>query len=138
MQPNPPFSSPLLSGTGLVSVPWSGYFTQRQAKNDKPWVPVITGLSGTFTVSGYWTVTERILVFSLRITPTGSITSTFGTTYLDLPFPSLADGSAYCFNATTKAAIGPVFIETDTTKAWLPAFTTSNTVSISGTVQIRG
>lgn len=137
MQTNPPFGSGVLTGTGLMSPAWSGYFTGRQLKNQTVWNPEITSLTGTNEAIGYYSISERTLQFSIRITPVSSTQSTLNTTYLVLPFLSLADGAANCFNVTTKAAVGAAFIEKDTNRVWLPTWNISAPIAISGSVQVR-
>lgn len=135
MQPPVPLQAKVLAPNGLASQEWAGYFTERQARNAKQWEPVFVSLGGgDFEATGYWTVTERIFVFSLLITPVASIVSTLGATYFELPYSSLADGAALAFNTASKSPLGAAYISGN--RVYLPSFTVSDPVSASGTVQI--
>lgn len=136
MQPPIPISSKVLSGSGLISPEWQGYFVQRQAKNQKNWEPDLVNLTGgVLEVTGFWTVSERTFTFSVRIAPSSPLSSVLNSSYFELPFPSIADGAALAFNTTSKALLGAALIMSG--KVYLPTFTSVNDpISISGTVQI--
>ncbi len=138
-QPNLPFGAQVLNKDGLMSQPWQGYFTARQERNIKPWVPSFVNLTGgDVVVSGYWTVSERLLSFSVRVTPTTNTSSVLGSTYFDLPFSSLADGAALAFNTSTKSLLGAAFIEAGSSRVYLPSWSTITApIGISGSVQIK-
>ena len=137
--PNIPATAKVVNPDGLMSQEWLGYFTSRQGRNQKPWEPVLVNLGGgVAVVSGYWTLSERLFSFSIRITPSTTTSSVLASTYLDLPFSSLADGAALAFNTSTKTLLGAALIEAGTSRAYLPTWTTlAAPVSVSGSVQIR-
>ncbi len=138
-QPNLPFGAKFLNTDGLMSQTWQGYFTARQARNTQPWTPSLVNLTGgDVVVSGYWTVSERLLSFSVRITPSVNTSSTLGSTYFDLPFSSLADGAALAFNTSTKSLLGAAFIEAGSSRVYLPSWSTITApIGITGSVQIK-
>ncbi len=138
-QPNVPLTAKVVRQDGLLSQEWAGYFTSREGRNLKPWAPELVNLGGgDAVVSGYWTLSERLFSFSIRITPDSNTSSVSGSTYFDIPFSSLADGAALAFNTSSKSLLGAAFIERDSSRVYLPTWTTvSAPIAISGSVQIR-
>lgn len=106
------------------------------------WTPTFTGLTvvlggGSVAYAGRWQKVQRVVFFTVTITPSGGATvaSVAGTTYHDLPFTPVTPGTSTMSDVTSLAGIGAGVILTSG-RNYVPAkAATSDQLIISGSYE---
>lgn len=103
------------------------------------WTPTFTNLTvvlgaGSVAYAGRWQRVQRMVHFTITITPAGGATvaSAAGSTYCDLPFVPAVPSCSQMSDVTTPAGIGTGVITT-ATRCYVPTQSaTTDTLVISG------
>lgn len=109
----PPLNDPIMSEDGEIVLPWIRFFNQSYIGDvGTEFTPTITGMTGTVTASGrFYKLSQELAFIRVNITPTGSMTSTAGVTYCDVPFKVNANG--VCAAVGGAVGIGLGIIQTN-------------------------
>ena len=106
------------------------------------WTPTFTGLTevlgaGSIAYAGRWQRVQRMVHFTVTITPSGGATfaSVAGTTYHDLPFVPAQPSCSLMADITTPAGIGTGLITTGNSNYTPTKTATTDALVISGSYE---
>lgn len=92
------------------------------------WVPVATGFGGVInTIAGQYIKIGRMVHLQISITGT-SLTATWGTSGVSIPFACALSTSGALFNAALGTSAGGVYLDAATDNILLPTLPASNAV----------
>lgn len=130
---NPPINTVLADSKGNATPVWAQWFgnTFQTPTRDKPWLPVLTGLSttGAYSVKGEWNRIGPIVFWSVTVTPSSGSTTASGGSLTTFPFNSIF-GESTAFNASTRASLGSALTDS--------VVSVPNWTAITAIVKIRG
>jgi len=131
-----PIADKLLDDNGKARPAWVEFFSElNRGDVGTSFTPSITGLTevGAATISGVYYQNSGFADWAVKIVPGTNTSSTFGATFIALPFNVTAD--VPCFAAGTSGASLGV-ITAASKQAFLPTWTTITTpITITGRVK---
>ncbi len=135
----PPYRTPISDGSLFTGI-WQKWLSQlfsNSSASSVVWTPVVTGLTGTATVTGAINRIGGLIYFQSLITPATNTTSVLGTTYLSLPYVASAYGSLTAQKVSSRISLGIGQVDINTSRVYTPAWSAvTEPISINGFVQI--
>lgn len=105
-------------------------------ENSTTWVPSITGLTGTNTITSFYQRFGKEISFTVKIV---GDSTTVSAHISNLPFTAIEYGIIAVFNVTDNALIDHSYIDINTVKGYLPDWSlSSKTIIIQGDYIITG
>lgn len=123
--------------------PVLGSFVDREGNGRDKWEsydPTRTGWTdvGTPTVAGRWQRRGRLVLVSIKVTPSTSVATTAGTSYVSLPVTADGYGGGFTMvNLSTNIAVGVCVVDAANSRVYVPTLAaTANTLMINGYYEV--
>lgn len=131
----PPISEPIQDEFNVIKNVWINWF--KSIFNKDVWtqnnLPSLNGVSGDYTTSGFWVKSGDIVKYTVTVTVnSGTINYTTNDFLENLPYTAKDYGMQTMFSASDYQEKGTSLIIKDSRFAYLPSFSSSDSVILIG------